>query len=184
MKAIDIMIKEHENISRVLKVIRKLTYNFMEELEYDLNDYERIIDFITNYADEHHHRKEEDILFKKLLDTPSDVDNSSVITGMYIEHDYGRLYKLNLKNALTSYNEGNKEAKLDIIANAIAYEDLLKRHIEKENNALYVFAKKVLSQEDKDLIDKETLKLESEAEKLKTQEKYLNLILELEDKYL
>ncbi len=68
---------------------------------------------------------------------------------MLIEHDLSRLYIANLEKALDEYENGNDEARLDIIANAISYTDLLDRHIEKENNALYKFANNMLTEKAK-----------------------------------
>ncbi|NLV89442.1 MAG: hemerythrin domain-containing protein, partial [Tissierellia bacterium] len=137
MKSIEIMVEEHENIRRMLKVIRKLCYKLMTEPNYDISDFPKIIDFVRNYADKHHHGKEEDILFATMNREIEKLAKSGAITGMYIEHDNGRLYMTNLEKALEEYKKGNDEARLDIIANSISYTDLLDRHIEKENTAMY-----------------------------------------------
>lgn len=180
------MLEEHENIRRMLKVVRQVTYNFMEdkEGEYDLNDFNLIIDFIRNYADNHHHKKEEDILFHYMEEASPKLKNSGAILGMYIEHDKGRLYTMELENAIQDYKDGDKKAKLDIVANAISYTNLLDRHIEKENTALYVFAENMLLEEIKDKIDEKAISLEEEASRENLQEKYISLIEKLEGKYL
>ena len=59
----------------------------MLDEEIDYGDFYKIIDFIRNYTDGHHHAKEEDILFKAMGEkAPKLVDNGP-ITGMLIEHD-------------------------------------------------------------------------------------------------
>lgn len=184
MESIEIMVKEHENIRRILKVTRNVCYRLMTKGDYDLNDFPRIIDFIRTYADKHHHGKEEDILFKTMKSELEALAKSGAITGMYIEHDQGRLFILNLEKALKEFENGNDQARMDIIANAIAYTDLLDRHIQKENTALYKFAERMLSRESKAFINKESKKVEDLASDSGLQDKYISLLEELEDKYL
>lgn len=184
MESIKIMVEEHENIRRMLKVTRNVCYRVMTKDDYDVNDFPRIIDFIRTYADKHHHGKEEDILFETMKKELEKLAQSGAITGMYIEHDMGRLYILNLEKALKEFKGGNDEARMDIIANAVSYTNLLDRHIEKENTALYKFAEKMLKDESKTFIDEESKKVEDLATESGLQDKYLTLVKELEDKYL
>lgn len=183
MESIRIMIEEHENVRRMLKVIRNISYRLMTKGEYDLIDYTRIIDFVRTYTDKHHHGKEEDILFETMEKKIDRLAKSGAIKGMYIEHDLGRLYMANLEKAINSFEDGDDYARLDIIANSISYTDLLNRHIEKENTALYKFAENMLTDADKEIIEKECKKIEDEATTLGVQEKYLKLLDELEVKY-
>lgn len=184
MEFIETMVKEHENIRRMLKVIRKICYNLMTESNYDILDFYRIIDFVRNYADKHHHGKEEDVLFSTMNREIEKLAKSGAITGMYIEHDNGRLYMSNLEKALEEFKKGNDEARLDIIANSISYTDLLNRHIEKENTVMYKFAERMLKDTVKSEVDAECKKIEEKATVLGIQEKYLKLLEELEKKYL
>ncbi len=184
MKSIEIMVKEHENIRRMLKVVRNICYQIMTQGDFDIEDMPRVIDFVRVYADKHHHGKEEDILFTTMNEKIEKLRNAGSITGMYIEHDLGRLYMASLDTALKLYNEGKDEARLDIIANAIGYANLLDRHIEKENTAMYRFAENMLEKDDKEFIEIEAEKIEEKALKDGLQEKYIRLLEELENKYL
>ena len=64
----------------------------------------------------------------------------------------------NLEKSLEEFKNGNDEARLDIIANAISYTDLLDRHIEKENTAMYKFAENMLNDSSKAFIEDECRK--------------------------
>lgn len=184
MEAIRIMVEEHDNIQKMLKVIRELSYRIMTLGEFDMDDIPRIIDFIRIYADEHHHGKEEDILFDTMNKNIEKLANAGAITGMYIEHDLGRLYTGNLERALEEFKNGDDRARLNIIANAISYADLLDRHIGKENTAMYVFAERMLDDKSKAYIEEECKKIEDKATEIGLQNKYLNLLAELEEKYM
>lgn len=184
MESIKIMVEEHENIRRMLKVIRKVCYRVMTLGDFDIEDVSKIIDFVRIYADKHHHGKEEDILFETMNKNIQKLAESGAITGMYIEHDQGRLYMNNLEKAIEDFKNGDDEARLDIIANAISYADLLDRHIERENNAMYRFAENMLDDNSKYYIEEETSKIENEATKEGLQDKYLSLLKDLEKKYI
>lgn len=183
MESIKIMVAEHENIRKMLKVIRKVCYRVMTNGEYDIADFPKIIDFVRSYADKLHHGKEEDILFVTMNKELDKLAKSGAITGMFIEHDNGRLYMANLEKGVNNYIAGDDEARLDIIANSICYADLLDRHIEKENTAMYKFAENQLSDEAKSFVETESQKVEDEALKAGIQEKYIQLLHQLEEKY-
>lgn len=184
LESIRIMVEEHVNIRRMLKIVRNLCYKVMTKGDYDISDFPRIIDFIRTYADKHHHGKEEDVLFETMKNELEKLAKSGAITGMYIEHDMGRLYIGNLEKALEKFKSGDDEARLYIIANAISYTDLLDRHIEKENTALYKFAENMLNDKSKSFIEDECKKVEDMAVEEGIQDKYLALLKELEGKYI
>lgn len=184
MESIKIMVEEHENIKRMLEVIRKVSYEIMTLGTFDIEDMTKIIDFVRVYADEHHHGKEEDILFETMNREIKKLAESGAITGMYIEHDLGRLYMNNLEKALGRFKAGEDEARLDIIANAISYGDLLDRHIQKENTAMYKFAESMLDNHSKTYVEDECNKVEEEAKQEGLQDKYILILKELEKKYM
>ncbi len=57
MKAIEIMNEEHKYIIRMLQVIRKYYFKILNGEEVIYEDFYKIIDFVRNYADNHHHKK-------------------------------------------------------------------------------------------------------------------------------
>lgn len=184
MESVKTMIEEHENIRRMLKVAREVSYRVMTLGDFDIDDVNKIIDFVRVYADKHHHGKEEDILFDTMNKEIKKLSESGAITGMYIEHDMGRLYMGNLEKAVDEFRAGDDKARLDIIANCISYTDLLDRHIEKENTAMYRFAENMLNDNSKTYIEKECKKVEDNASEEGLQDKYLKMLSELENKYL
>ncbi len=181
MNAIDIMVKEHEVIRRMLKIIRKISLDILNNKEINYEEFETIIDFIRNYADGHHHNKEEIKLFNKMVENLGAVGEKIIKHGMLVEHDMGRMYVRDLEEALSKVKNGDEEAKLDVIANAISYTHLLERHIEKENNVIYKFAQRELKDEILKEIDIECLKYEEENEDVK--KKYIKIVGDLEKKY-
>lgn len=181
MKSIEIMNEEHKYILRMLDIVRKVCFKVMNGEEIVYGDFNKIIDFIKNYADNHHHKKEENILFIKMVEHIGETAEKAVNQGMLVEHDLGRLYVRDLVNALDKVKNGDEEAKLDVIANAISYTHLLARHIDKEDRVIYKFAERNLSDEVMKFVDLECESFEISNEEIKN--KYLLILEELENKY-
>ncbi len=183
MDGINLMVYEHKVIKRMLEVIRKACIGIMNGKNIDYDDFEKMINFVRNYADNHHHGKEEKILFNKMIDEMGGAAEKLVRFGMLVEHDLGRLFMQNLEEALLAVRNGNDDAKIDVVANAVSYTHLLNRHIDKEDNVAYPFAKKGLSSETLKKIDNECDDFEKEMVKSGVQDKYIKLLESLEIKY-
>jgi len=182
MNTIDILKNEHKYVSRMLIVIRKVCLNLMENNEIDYEDFDKIINFVKNFADGHHHQKEEIFLFNKMVEYLGETGKNVITHGMLVEHDLGRSYISNLRQALEKYKNGNKESKLDIIGNAISYTTLLENHIQKEDNVIFNFAKRALNEDILKSIDKECLKYEEEYYNIVKEN--IDILTYLEEKYI
>ncbi|WP_073026095.1 hemerythrin domain-containing protein [Lutispora thermophila] len=182
MNSIDIMKMEHQNILRMLEVVRRYCLRVLKHEPVDYKDFYKIIDFVRNYADKHHHGKEETLLFNRMMDELGSLADKLVRHGMLVEHDLGRLYMSELEEALKKLESGDEDAKLDIIASAMGYVNLLKRHIDKEDNVIYKFAENNLKKDTLKLIDDESANFEKKAEGAEVQYKYLVMLSELEAK--
>lgn len=182
--SITLMMSEHQYILRMVKVIRAACYGIMCDGEIDFDDMSKMISFIRNYADSHHHGKEEKILFKQMTDNLGRMGDNLIRHGMLVEHDFGRLFMKNLDEALLGVKGGDDESLLDVIANAISYTHLITRHIEKEDELVYSFGEKNLPAEVMEKVNKDTMDFEYQATKNNIQKFYIELLEKLEDKYL
>jgi len=183
-RSVEIMMDEHQNILRMLKVVRKICLGVMKGDEINYNDFDKAIDFIRSYADSHHHGKEERYLFKEMQNHLGKIGDNLITHGMLIEHDYGRFYMQELRDALKKVEEGDEESRLDIIANAVCYTRLLERHIKKEDELVYTYGMKHLPAEVLAKVDQMSESFEEEAMTAGTQEKYITILNELEKKYM
>ncbi|QAT40463.1 hemerythrin domain-containing protein [Clostridium sp. JN-9] len=183
MNFIEVMVSEHKNISRMLRVIRKYCLKVLNDNNVDYSDFHKIIDFIRNYADKHHHGKEEKFLFVKMVEELKGPADKLVTHGMLVEHDLGRLFIKNLETAVNEVENGNMDARVDVIANAIGYADLLTRHIEKEDNVVYKFAENNLSKSTLQKLEQDCDAFEKNDEHNGIQNKYLSMLKQLEQKY-
>ena len=178
------MVEEHKYIVRMLAVVRIACNKILMGEKISYEDFEEMIEFITKYADEHHHGKEEKFLFKEMVDNLGKMGTNLVTYGMLVEHDWGRLFILELKAAILRVKSGDDKSRLDIIANAIGYANHLTRHIAKEDAVVYTFAEKNLAPEVLERINKQTDAFEAEANKHGTQAHYIDLLDKLERKYI
>ncbi len=180
MKAIQVLMEEHKYILRMLKVVRGLCLQTFKTKEVYYEGFHNAIDFIRNYADKFHHGKEEDILFEVMSAELGPAIKQGPIFGMLAEHDLGRLFIKTLEEALFAAEKGNEEAKVDIIANAICYTDLLYRHIDKEDNAIFTFADEKLTQQALDEMEESFEKAKGPLKSEETERKYVALLEKLE----
>ncbi|HAE63055.1 MAG TPA: hemerythrin [Eubacteriaceae bacterium] len=182
MDSIQLMVDEHVYIKRMLAVLRKYSYRLLNGEQVDFEDFYKMIDFVRNYADKHHHGKEEDFLFNRMVENQGSAAEKLVKNGMLVEHDLGRLHMQELEEAIERVKAGDDESKLDVIANAVSYTHLLHRHIDKEDAVVYKFAQNGLSKEVMDQIDAQCESFEKDATAQGIQDKYIKLLEELENK--
>lgn len=167
MKAIDYLVREHEEISRFLDRLEKECISILNNKTVDFRFFKASIEFIRNYADGIHHKKEEDILFKYMIDNLGVLADKVVRGGMLVEHQLARGYVYDLETSLSSYKDDPSDKHiLQIIATSMGYVNLLRKHVDKENSTVYKFAEDRLSEDVKSLIEKESI------ERITTDKKY------------
>jgi hemerythrin-like domain-containing protein len=176
------MVEEHRNIRRMLSVVRKYCSRILNGETVNYEDFFGIIEFIRGYADKHHHGKEETLLFARMTEELGPAANKLVRYGMNVEHDMGRLFVQDLEIAVRRVLDGDLDARLDVIANAISYTHLLERHIEKEDSVVYKFAQRDLAIETKERLERECFDFERAARAENIQTKYLALLEEFENR--
>ena len=101
------------------------------------------VDFIRNYADRFHHAKEEDVLFEALIKNGMPRENSP-IAAMLMEHDQGRAFVKAMESAAQAALAGEPGQEGIIADNALAYAQLLREHISKEDEILYPLAERII----------------------------------------
>lgn len=145
---IQVLMDEHNNIRRMLKVLKHHCLILLNNPDSDISFFYKFIDFTRNYADKHHHGKEELILFDYMVNNLGPAAEKLVKAGMLVEHDLGRHYIGLLEKSLESYKANkNDEDRLNILMAAMTYAELLGRHTDKEDEVVYPFAIRALSKE-------------------------------------
>jgi len=137
-----ILSDEHQTILKVIDAAIKECAEIENGKALKVEFFQKTIDFIKNYADKFHHAKEEDILFKAMLEN-TDKLHCNPIPVMLHEHDEGREFVKGMEKGIS---ENNSEK---LIENTRGYCVLLQNHIYKEDNVLYPMAEEALSNEQK-----------------------------------
>lgn len=182
MYSIEQLELEHVNINRVNAIIQKVSLNILHGEEVPVADLRKMVEFIRDYGDAYHHGKEEEILFDYMLKHLGPVAEKLVRGGMYVEHDQGRAFILDLVAALDEYEKNpTDEGKLEILVNALGYRRQLQSHITKENDVVYPFAVKNLDPEILEKIDEESKAFNEKNGEVR--ERYTALLEEMEAKY-
>lgn len=147
-KLIEVLMEEHQEILKFTQAMETMCLELMEHNRFSEQEFRDAIVFIRQTADRNHHQKEERLLFKVMTEELGTVAINLIQHGMIVEHDQARLFVSELEQAVTRYAANpNATDKLWILANAMSYCAHLRRHIEKEDNAVYPFAARALSAE-------------------------------------
>ncbi len=182
MDSIERMMQEHETILSFVKVVRSACCRVLEGEQIDQQDFRDMIQFARAYADRHHHGKEAQILFQRMEAYLGPVAVNLVRHGMLVEHDLGRMHLTELEKALERYeSQPNTDDKLEILTQAAGWTDLLQRHIDKENNAAYAFARRGLPPQVLRQMDDEVDRFE--AQHAQARQAALELLQRLREKY-
>lgn len=168
--------QEHQLILKYIALLGEYLDKIKEQPESNflIDKIPPFVDFIKTYADQYHHAKEENILFKH-LECPGVLTHCNPVPQMLHEHDYGRVYVKNIMSSMA------KKDHYGVIENAQAWRDLLSEHIYKEDNILYPMGEEGLSEEEKQQITIEYQRTEEEIKGDMLQAKYEELYLKLNE---
>lgn len=122
---------------------------------------EKMLDFFRNFADRCHHAKEEKLLFVKMEERGVPV-RGGPIGVMLQEHDEGRRRVRAVAEALPQARSGQASALSTVRSNLLAYIQLLRAHIDKEDNVLYPMADRLFTPEDQRALTEAFEKVEAE----------------------
>ena len=136
---IQIMLDEHETISRAEHVVESLN-QYWETSEDDFKKrMVSLIKFFREYSDKYHHYKEEQVLFP-VLENLADFATNSIVAELNEHHDIFRGYTASIEDAL---EEKKFEQAYKILTR---YIDELLDHIAVENDELFVMTESLLSE--------------------------------------
>ena len=137
-KAIDDLKHEHEAIMFSLKLLKGMLDQFSGRKAEVRGDLLKYIGFLKEFVDKCHHGKEEGILFPAMIKAGMS-EKGGPIAVMLAEHSQGRGLVKMMETAIPSERNASGLTKP-----AEDYSILLRNHIEKENNVLFMMAEKII----------------------------------------
>jgi hemerythrin-like domain-containing protein len=143
MQATDVLMEEHRVIEKVLAALEIAANRLAAGQEISMDFFTQAADFIKNFADGSHHKKEEGILFTALEENgmPREAGPLGV---MLMEHEQGRHFTRAMREGAEKVLAGDDSAKQQVIQNALGYAALLSQHIQKEDQVLFPMANQVI----------------------------------------
>ena len=128
---------EHRVIERMIRITRLKLEEFKRTRKPNKEFIEALVDFIRIYADQNHHGKEEDILFRDLKKKKISTEHNRIMRELMQEHVIGRKTTSQLEAAKNSYFSGKKEELKVILEKTDFIVNLYPRHIEKEDKHFF-----------------------------------------------
>ncbi len=159
--ATTILRHEHDAILRMLEVTEELATQLERGQPVAPDVPTEVVEFFRLFADRCHHGKEEDLLFP-LLEQKGLPRAGGPIAVMLFEHEEGRDLVRRMVEAAEAYRAGTREAGPRWADAARRYVPLLRDHIAKENNILFLMAERLLSQAEQDELAAAFEKIEQE----------------------
>jgi hemerythrin-like domain-containing protein len=140
---------------------------------------EKIIDFCRVFVESCHNAKEEEYLLPKMQER-GEVGNIGLIKAIFEEHAEGRrLTQLVAQSLPQAKACAFPSCVAGVTANLQAYVELLRAHIDKEDNVLFPLADRLLTSEDQKTILKSFDKHEDEEVGVGVHGRYLQIAEEL-----
>ncbi len=136
------LMDEHLVIQDALHVLRVMTQRVESRRSIGVADLRRLVKFFREYADDIHHRTEEDLLFVAVEKSRK---LSSLSQKLLTQHTMGRIFVGEMAGALNDASAGRRGWRQRFIQSATAYSTLLTIHICDENHIHFPLAEKFLA---------------------------------------
>jgi len=161
MEAIETLMSEHRIIERGIDALAAFADETRRRTSDDKQELGRFVEFIREFADACHHGKEEDILFKAMVEAgfPS---QGGPIAAMLHEHDVGRAFVKRLADLAAQAAPWSGEDREALAEAAHGYANLLRQHIHKEDAILYPMAEQHLPPQAMQRVDEACRRYEEE----------------------
>jgi hemerythrin-like domain-containing protein len=172
MRATDILMQEHRAIEQVLDALARGAERLQAGGAARPGLFLEAADFVREFADGCHHRKEEDVLFEAMVASGFPRDGGPIGV-MLAEHEEGRSLVRALGGAAHRLAAGDAAARSELVGSVGAYVDLLRQHIQKEDQVLYRMAHQVLGAAEQERVGDACDRIDASARSAR--EKYLAL---------
>jgi len=182
MKPTEILSNEHRVIEQVLACLGRLIDESNAAGKLDAALAGEVLDFVRNFADRCHHAKEEDLLFPAMEARGLSPDAGPTAV-MRHEHDEGRGHVRAMAEARESAAAGDAAALRRFAVHGRAFIELLRAHIEKEDQILYTMANRVLTDADQRQLLTSFGQVETTKMTPGTHEKYLEVATRLAHRF-
>lgn len=178
MKATELLKHEHRAILLVIAAVEEEVASITKTGKIHARTVRQMADFLQNFVDRCHHGKEEKHLFAILHERGMPL-KTGPLAGLLREHARGRTGVRAVAEAVAGRAAPGAAAIRKAKKHLTAYATLIRAHMEKEDDVLYVVADRILDAQDQQSLCDAFEKLESEEIGEGVHEKYHAWIEEL-----
>jgi len=178
MTATEVLKKEHKIVLLVLNGAEREAKAIQDTNKINVEKISQMIDFFRNFTDKCHHAKEEKYLIVKMAERGISSE-SKPVTFLLKEHVKGREKVKAIAEALPKAKKGDSSAIKSVKDNLFTYVQLLRGHIDREDNILFPMADRIFTPEDQEALTEAFEKVEAEEMGEGVHEKYHKLAHEL-----
>jgi hemerythrin-like domain-containing protein len=182
MTAIDILMEEHQLIIQTIGALEAYTEAIIRNESIDQSDLGRFVQFIREFADRHHHGKEEDVLFKTMIDNGFPKEQGPLAVMLH-EHDVGRGFVETLAEKSSIERSWSEEDRSQIVESARGFGALLRSHILKEDQILYPMARNALPPDVMTVVDQTCAEIDARSDGSGERENFRTLANQLAEKF-
>lgn len=175
------LINEHVFINELLWIMSKIVERVKSQKVFYTTDIEEIIDFLKNFIEKSHHKKEE-IFFSELSLAEIPIDKEA-ISLMFYEHSLSKNYLNDINSCIMKCKIGFEFSSEMLVESMNNYVVMEKNHIQKEGSIIYPIADESLSEEKQHEILRQFHEIEKMIEAHDFQEHYHRLLRKLKSKY-
>jgi len=142
--ATEILRHEHDAVVRMLGFVDDLADQLERGQRVSPDVLDKVLEFFRVFVDQCHHSKEEGLLFP-LLEAKGLPRAGGPLGVMLSEHEEGRKWIKEMAQVAEDYRLIVEGSGCRWASAARAYAELLRAHVDKENNVLFVMAERILT---------------------------------------
>jgi len=180
MKPIVPLKTEHGLIDQMIKLARDETLKVATKDAFNPVFIDTLVDFLRTYADETHHGKEEDILFRELKEKDLSAEDRQLMEDLVQEHIDAREMVGDLVGAKEQVLDGDREAIETVVRKLAGLIELYPEHIKKEDDIFFPASMNYFSPSEQQAMLEEM----HEADRQMIHKKYHSVVEALEDERL
>jgi len=178
MTATEVLKEEHKIVLLVLKAAEREAKLIQDKGKVEGEKVNRMLDFFRNFTDKCHHAKEEKYLIPRMGERGISSE-SKPVASILKEHMKGREKVKGIAEALPKAKRGDSSAINSVKDNLFTYVQLLRDHIEREDDILFPMADRIFTSEDQEALSEAFERVELEEMGEGVHEKYHKLAHEL-----
>jgi hemerythrin-like domain-containing protein len=174
--------REHEAIYEVLNIMSKIANDIKEKKVFYTTDIDSIVDFLIVFWYNCHNQKEEQVFYPALVRAGIQTDDES-IGDISHEHSMGRIYIREMSYSIENCKIGNSFSCERLVDSLNNYVNLLRFHIQKEEEVLFPMADVVFTEENLREISNQFEEIEEQTIGHSVHEQYFELLKQLKGQY-